>query len=124
MRLLARLLLAAVVAAPAVLAFLLWDATGRAGWTRYRDADRAEREAAAAEESLADLFEDTGVNDELGALDTVPNEFALGMLPSGGGRHLVSLATIAVPSLLGAAWILLAPAVRRRREDRPAPPTE
>jgi len=83
----------------------LWDATGRAAWTRFHDAERAAAEAAAQGGSLADLFEGTGVHDDAGgALEALPNAFALGLLPSGPDRHAVSVLTLAGPGALIALW--------------------
>ncbi len=88
----------ALGAAVAAQALVLWNATGRAAWTRYYDADRAAREA--EQESLADLFEGTGIHDAHGELEEIPNRFALGMLPSGADRHVVSVLTIGGPGAL------------------------
>lgn len=86
-------------------ALALWDATGRAAWTRFHDAERAAAEAEAQSGSLADLFEGTGVHDDVGgALETLPNEFALGLLPSGADRHAISVLTLAGPGALIALW--------------------
>lgn len=105
MRVLIRLIAAALGAAVALQALALWNATGRAAWTRYHDAERAAAEAAASEGSLADLFEDTGVHDDAGgALEALPNAFALGLLPSGPDRHAISVLTLAGPGALIAMW--------------------
>lgn len=97
-------------------AFLLWSATGRAGFTRYHDAARAAEEAASG--GVADLFEGTGLEDETGSLEEVPNDTALGALPGAypwmvHDRHFVSLATLGVPAALAGALILIEPALRR-----------
>jgi len=84
---------------------VLWDATGRAAWTRFFDAERAAAEAEAQSGSLADLFEDTGVHDDAGgALEALPNAFALGLLPSGPDRHAISVLTLAGPGAVIALW--------------------
>ena len=107
MRILIRLSAAALGVAVAAQALVLWSATGRAAWTRYHDPERAAAEAEAAEGSLADLFEDTGVHDDAGgALETLPNAFALGLLPSGPDRHAISVLTLAGPGALIALWSL------------------
>jgi hypothetical protein len=45
---------------------------------------------------MEDLFADTGVE----ALPEVENRFALGLAPSGPGKHAVSVVTIAGPALV------------------------
>ena len=82
---------------------LLWDATGRAGYTRFADAERAAREAAAG--SVAELFADTGLTDGDVRVAEVPNGFALGLLPSTypwriWDPHLASVVTLAAPAFL------------------------
>lgn len=79
---------------------MLWHATRieHMTFTRYHDPDRAAREAEASEESLADLFEGTGIEDNTGALETVPNRFMLGLLPGGSGKHAISVLTLAGPA--------------------------
>lgn len=113
-----RLLAVACCLAVAALAFLLWDATGRAGYTRYPDPARAASDKKAAEQSLGDLFEGSGLNEGSGRLATIPNDFALGLAPSGPGKHAVSLATIAGPALAAGLYILLP-----TRRAKPTPPT-
>jgi len=102
-----RLAVIACCAVIIVMTLLLWSATGRAGFTKYHDAERAARDAKAAEGSLEDLFADTGIE----PIETIENRFALGLAPSGTGKHLVSVATIAAPAGvigLGAAVSLVA----------------
>lgn len=94
---------------------LLWSETGRAGYTRFHDAERAHRDAQAATGSLEDLFEDTGIE----SLAAVENRFMLGLAPSGSGAYAASVATIAGPALviaLGAAAACV-PLLRRSRKD-------
>jgi hypothetical protein len=90
---------------------ILWNATGRAVWTMYRDPARDERPGG---ESLEDLFEEAGV----APLETAPNEFRFGMLPSGvADRNIVSVATVAGPAALAAlAAIFPSLACCRRHE--------
>lgn len=102
-------------------AYLLWSATGRAGFTRYHDADRAAREAAAKDKSLGDLFEGPGLEDTTGPMQSPPNGFALGLLPSGGGEHLVSLVTLAGPALVAGVLALVQPLLVGRTASKPAP---
>lgn len=115
-RLLLRLAALACCLAVAALAFLLWDATGRAGYTRYPDPARAASDKKAAEQALGDLFEGSGLNEGSGRLATIPNDFALGLAPSGPGKHAVSLATLAGPALAAGFYILLP-----SRRPKPAP---
>lgn len=116
MRFLIRLVGGALGVAVAAQALVLWNATGRAAWTRYHDAARAAEEAAARGGSLADLFEDTGVHDDAGgAPEALPNAFALGMLPSGPDRHAVSVLTLAGPGAVVALWSLGGLAFGRRK---------
>ncbi|MGD9693046.1 MAG: hypothetical protein AB7G17_09685 [Phycisphaerales bacterium] len=108
------LLCCALVVAQGV---LLWDATGRAGYTRFKDTDRAAREASAP--SAADLFADTGLTDGGDVrVAEVPNGFALGLLPSTypwrvWDPHLASLVTIAAPALLISVLTLLLTRARK-----------
>ncbi len=116
MRVLIRLIGAALGVAVVAQSLVLWNATGRAAWTRYHDAARAAEDAAAREGSLADLFEDTGVHDDAGgAPEALANAFALGMLPSGPDRHAVSVLTLAGPGALMALWSLGGLAFGRRK---------
>lgn len=107
MRQLLRVAAALCCFAPAGLALVVWDATGRAGWTRYHDPARAERDRAAASEGLGGLFDGSGLNEGRGELAKVPNDFALGLGPSGPGKHAASVATIAGPALLAGFYTLL-----------------
>ena len=116
-----RLLILLACAAVALQTVVLWSATGRAAFTRHFDEGRAQREAGAPGESLADLFEGTGLNDDAGEIETTPNRFALGLLPSTypwavWDKHFASVATIAGP----AAFIALLTLWPRRRGARRA----
>lgn len=86
-------------------AVALWRATRieNMTFTRYFDPARAEREASDQGEGLADLFADTGLEDNTGAIETVPNRFMLGLLPAGPGRHAISVLTLAGPGAVIAA---------------------
>ena len=83
-------------------AVVLWRATRIEGYafTRYYDEDRAQREAEAVEESLADLFAETGLEDNTGPIESIPNRFMLGVLPGGPGRDAISVLTLAGPGAL------------------------
>ncbi len=90
---------------------ILWSATGRAWWTMYYDPARDERPGG---ESLEGLFEEAGV----APLETAPNEFRFGMLPSGVmDRNVVSVATVAGPGALAALAAICPPRACRRRVD-------
>ena len=75
---------------------VLWWQTGRAGLTRYYDPERAahERRAAAIDSVLDDPA--SAPTAPLGP----PNSFALGFLPFGFGRHLISLITLSLPAII------------------------
>lgn len=96
----------------------LWDSTGRAVFTRYHDPQREKRESVGG---LAELFEDTGLEDETGPLETVPNRFTLGLLPSGGDHHMISVATLAAPLLLAAVLFALNGRPSRKRRSSGGP---
>jgi hypothetical protein len=102
----------------AVQAVWLWASTGHAVLTRYHDPLREKNEAGGG---LAALFEGTGLEDETGPLETVPNRFTLGMLPSGTDKHIISVLTLSAPllfavGLLGCDWY-----VQRRRPRQELP---
>ncbi len=99
-RTLARLATLACCAAIIALALTLWSATGRAGYTRYFDPARAQADQRAADASLGDLFEHTGVTAGAAPLEGSPNSFALGLLPGGAppDKRFVSVATLAAPA--------------------------
>ena len=114
MKRLTRIVLLLACAAVIAESFVLWAATGRAGFTRYRDPDRETQSS--DEPSLSELFAGTGLEDETGAMPVVPNEFRLGLLPSGFDRHLVSVLTLAGPAGVGVI-VLLWGAVRKKASD-------
>lgn len=96
-----------LLACAAVIAqcFVLWAATGRAGFTRYKDPTRIDKPS--SEPSLSDLFADTGLEDETGVMPQVPNEFRLGLLPSGFDKHIVSVFTLAGPAGIAALILVI-----------------
>lgn len=100
-------------------AVVLWRATRIEGYafTRYYDETRARRERDDAGASVADLFAETGLEDKTGALETTPNRFMLGLLPGGGGRHAVSVLTLAGPGALASVVALLGLASTLRRSS-------
>jgi hypothetical protein len=83
-------------------AIVLWRATRIEGYTftRYHDEERALLDAQAQGESLADLFAETGLEDNTGAIEDIPNRFMLGLLPGGSGKHAISVLTLAGPGAL------------------------
>jgi hypothetical protein len=83
-------------------AVMLWHATRIEGFTftRYHDEERAAREDDSAGAALADLFEGTGIEDNTGAVEAVPNRFMLGLLPGGSDKHAISVLTLAGPGAL------------------------
>ncbi len=93
----------------------LWCATGRAVFTRYHDPEREKAESAGG---LAELFEGTGLEEETGPLETVPNRFTLGLLPSGGDRHIISVATLSAPLLLAVVLLTIEWVLHRRSRRR------
>jgi hypothetical protein len=83
-------------------AVVLWRATRIEGFTftRYHDEDRAARENERAGDDLSDLFAETGLEDNTGAVEAVPNRFMLGLLPGGSDKHAISVLTLAGPGAL------------------------
>ena len=119
LRILWRLVVLGCMLVIIALTLLLWDATGRAGYTKLHDAERAERDAKAAEGSMEDLFAETGI----GTLPALENRFQLGLAPSGPGAHAAAVLTIAGPASVVAAGSIVSFAllVRRRPESRGIP---
>jgi hypothetical protein len=120
----ARLVIAVCGALVALQALALWNATGRGAWTIHFDPARAEREQAASSAGVADLFDDTGLQDAAGKLERVPNEFRFGLLPSTypwrvWDKDFPSVATVGGPGALAALLALALPLLTRRT---PAPP--
>ncbi|MCO6435591.1 MAG: hypothetical protein J5J06_00710 [Phycisphaerae bacterium] len=93
-------------------AVVLWSATGRAAFTRYHDPKRAVDQAGAT--SARDIFADTGLEDETGPMEKLPNQFTLGLLPSGPDRHMVSLATLSLPPGLALLILAIGPLFRKK----------
>ncbi len=99
-------------------AVVLWRATRIEGFTftRYHDEQRAAREEEReAGDGLADLFAETGLEDNTGAIETVPNRFMLGLLPGGSDKHAISVLTLAGPGAVVAfiAFVGLVGSFRR-----------
>lgn len=100
-------------------AIMLWRATRIEGYTftRYHDEERARLDAEAQGESLADLFAETGLEDNTGAIEDIPNRFMLGLLPGGSGRHAISVLTLAGPGALVSVIALLGLLTSLRRSS-------
>lgn len=107
------LLMSAVVVAQV---FTVWAATGRAGYTRYFDPERAQREQQT--DHLADLFENTGLQEGMDKLADVPNRFMLGIAPSGSGKYAVSVVTLVSPVVV---MVMIVGAGLLRSRGRHAP---
>lgn len=104
---------------------VLWNATNRDPFTRYYDADRAERDS--NDQGLADLFgdaSDAASDSAASALPPVPNQFRLGLLPSTYpwqilDKHLVSVLTLAGPAAFIIVLTLGAPLLDRSKKTPP-----
>lgn len=98
------------------MAMVLWDATGRAGYTKYFDPERAAATQEAEEsDSIGDLFGEAGA--EVESVDRIKNRFEFGLAPSGPDKHIASVATIAGPAAFAAllSLVLLVVDFRGRR---------
>lgn len=98
-----RLIIYGACALAIAASFGAYFATGARGFTRY---PTEQTRAINQEQELGELFEETGLNEELGEMKEVSNEFAFGLLPSGPGRGAISVVTVCLPALLvaGGAW--------------------
>ena len=77
------------------LAFAVWLATGREGYTRWPDERLAKADAPPAP-GEADLLAGAGFSDGAPARPDLQSRFALGLVPGGfDARHVLSVATIA-----------------------------
>lgn len=109
LRIFTRLIVVVCAGAIALQSYTLWRETRIEGYTftRYYDQARALQQREAKQDGLADLFEGTGLEDNTGAMEEIPNRFMLGLLPAGAGRDAVSLLTLAGPALLVALFASL-----------------
>ncbi|MFG0274394.1 MAG: hypothetical protein ACF8QF_05005 [Phycisphaerales bacterium] len=113
MRRVARFLIVLVCLVITMQAFVLWDATGRRGFTRFRIAEPAAQSPEQPNQDALDaLLAESGLEDRTGPMPHRDNAFALGLLPGGFDAHAVSVLTLAGPALLGAVLALL-PARRK-----------
>lgn len=89
---------------------VVWLATGRAIYTRFPDARRAALEPLQKQD---DKLWPTGTEPNADSraatrADEFPNRFMLGLLPSGGGRYLLSVGVLALLCVVAAtatwAW--------------------
>ncbi len=103
------IVICAAASAASVAAFA---ATGMHGYTRFKSDETA---AVNAETSLSDMFGDTGLDDEQGAMEQVENVTAIGLLPSGPGMESISVASITGPALFVAGAVFF---VTRRKAAR------
>jgi len=69
-------------------------------------------ELAPDDRALERLFEPTGVQDELGAVEGMDRGFRLGLLPSGGGWGVLSMCTVI--AIAAGAMVVLAVSSARR----------
>jgi hypothetical protein len=97
MRTLGRILLVVFTLLVLVQAWALHVATGARTFTRYPD---PELEASQSQpDPVAMLFYDPGVDERLPGIPPMDNSFGFGLLPAGPGKFLLSVSTIAVPTL-------------------------
>jgi len=104
---------------------VLWRRTGGAGLTRYRDPAPAAADARSGDDRLRQLLDEAGLEEQTGPMPRRADGFALGLLPSGGGVHMISVLTIAGPALAAGALAMAPgrrPSIRKKR--RPAPHTD
>lgn len=106
MRLFGRVVLVALALLILFEAYALHMATGRRTFTRYPD---PELEASQSQpDPVAMLFYDPGVDERPPGIPPMDNSFGLGLLPAGPGKFLLSVTTIALPTVaLGGVGLLL-----------------
>ena len=124
-RILARLVVIACACAIALQAHTLWRETriDNYTFTRYYDPARDSRSPAdPLAGGLSDLFADTGLEDNTGRMEEIPNRFMLGLLPAGPGRDAISVLTLAGPALLIALLALAGVAREIVGGKKEAPP--
>ena len=92
----------ALCAAASAASMVAFAATGMHGYTRFKSDETA---AVNAETSLSDMFGDTGLDDEQGAMEQVENVTAIGLLPSGPGMESISVASITGPAFVIAGGV-------------------
>lgn len=101
-----------------IAAVFAWLLTGRAVYTRFPDARRRAVELVYREdERLWPQATPLGVTR---VHDMFPNRFMLGLLPSGSGKYVLSLATVAFSVIV----ILLVIRVADRRKPEHNPPID
>jgi hypothetical protein len=93
MRTIARLFALVLVAAILVPTFMLWDGTGRKGFTALPNANFEQLQK--QEGSLSGLF--GGAAPEQAPID---NSFRFGLFPAGMGPEAMSVTTVAGPAIL------------------------
>lgn len=89
----------AMLACLSVIAQAIWlnRATGGRVFTAFPHPDLAQMKAHEGEMSA--LFHDATLDGPEVVKDPISNDFALGWLPSGWGRHTISVLTISTPAL-------------------------
>lgn len=112
MRRLARFGIVVLCLAVALQSAILWTATGRAGFTRYRHPEPA-AQGEPRSSDLDALLAESGLEDAAGPMPIRDNAFAFGLFPAGADEHAISVLTIGGPALLGAVLALL-PTKRKR----------
>lgn len=84
---------------------IVWLATGRAIYTRFPDARRAALEPLQQQDD--NLWPGTGEREAAALAATraedFPNRFMLGLLPSGGGKYLLSVSSMVLVTSF--AWL-------------------
>lgn len=91
-------------------AVVLWAGTGRETFTRYFNAALAATDQPTNPEADALLSDALGLADEPAAEPAnkpLDNQFHFGLLPGGGGRHVVSVASVVAlaGAMVLAGWI-------------------
>jgi hypothetical protein len=105
-----RLLVFALGLGIAFQAVVLCGATGWRALTRFPSAEIAKTSSDGA---LSALFDDAGLNEDRGRMESLTNEFTFGWLPSPTfGPEALSVASVGGPGLL-AALVALLPSRRR-----------
>jgi hypothetical protein len=101
-RVLSRVVVIACAGAIALQAVTLWRETRieNLTFTRYYDPARDGASSREPGGGLSDLFAGTGLEDNTGTMETIPNRFMLGLLPAGPGRDAISVLTLAGPAAL------------------------
>ena len=89
-----------MLACVAIIAQVVWlnRATGGHVFTAFPHPDLAQMKAHEGEMSA--LFHDDTLDGPVVVKDPITNDFALGWLPSGWGKHSISVLTLATPAFV------------------------